>query len=454
MKYHNPKKISITQKINCLLSIVFVVACTKPSPKQTQQTPFGYLAFGDIRGEVEPCGCDPETDLGGIRRIAKVINQEASMSEVYSLGNNYPSKAHEHKINLINKTLAKLPLSAALFNELEFEQYKNKNLDLTNIPYVLSNMSPILDKKIAFSRDTQNTIILGYVTPSRHSQLKPAEKVLQLWRNFLKNNEKKKVLLFSGDNSELNAISKTEIFDEIITSNPKSMNSTPDHLEKQKPGVLLRNDKWYMVPSFGQGVLLGGALRNAPKITLPLFQNQSPTKNESALAPNRLFVWLDKSLQDNKLFAEEFARYQKDVAEDFNAVAKLKISALKASPFAGAEACKNCHVSAFQAWEKSAHAHALATLKAKTKHQDPECVSCHVLGFKDKGGFVDEKSSPHFANVQCETCHGPRKEHVANPAVKPKLKTAAKAVCVDCHHQPHSSNFKFETYWPKIKHGK
>jgi hypothetical protein len=77
-----------------------------------------------------------------------------------------------------------------------------------------------------------------------------------------------------------------------------------------------------------------------------------------------------------------------------------------------------------------------------------------VLGATAKGGFVSLEKSPQFANVQCETCHGPRRAHAANPSVHPETATLPKAACAGCHNAQHSPKFDFKTYWPKIAHAK
>ena len=86
----------------------------------------------------------------------------------------------------------------------------------------------------------------------------------------------------------------------------------------------------------------------------------------------------------------------------------------------------------------------------KASHTDIECVSCHVVGAKDIGGFVTLEASPGFAGVQCENCHGPRKEHASNPTIKPI--SDPKGACIGCHKTPHSSSFKYDEYWPRVKH--
>jgi hypothetical protein len=83
--------------------------------------------------------------------------------------------------------------------------------------------------------------------------------------------------------------------------------------------------------------------------------------------------------------------------------------------------------------------------------KNPECVACHVVGYDAEGGFASMKSSPHLANVQCENCHGPRKDHIDHPTKKGDL-VDAKKVCVECHQGNHSPNFEYKKYWDLIKH--
>jgi len=81
--------------------------------------------------------------------------------------------------------------------------------------------------------------------------------------------------------------------------------------------------------------------------------------------------------------------------------------------YAGATRCSQCHLGIHQDWSASRHAHALGALVEKNQQFNPECLKCHVTGFRKANGFYtveDSLSQPMF-NVQCEVCHGPAKEH-------------------------------------------
>lgn len=148
--------------------------------------------------------------------------------------------------------------------------------------------------------------------------------------------------------------------------------------------------------------------------------------------------------------------------------------------FAGSKACGECHTRAYATWENTPHAHATETLVklSPQRHFDPECLSCHATGWEPQryfpfaSGFLGLKETPHLTANGCENCHGPGSNHAAKETalqageideddaqiefLRDKMRVtvaeAAKNGCVQCHDQDNSPEFKFETYWPKVKH--
>jgi hypothetical protein len=120
------------------------------------------------------------------------------------------------------------------------------------------------------------------------------------------------------------------------------------------------------------------------------------------------------------------------------------------SPYVGVETCAGCHEKEHQVWVNTRHAHAMATLEKKNQQFDNECVRCHVVGFQ-KGGFQSLYTTPQFANVQCEECHGPGRQHASSPG-KGYGFMATPVGCMQCHKEPNDPDFDFAVYWPKIKH--
>lgn len=135
----------------------------------------------------------------------------------------------------------------------------------------------------------------------------------------------------------------------------------------------------------------------------------------------------------------------------------------KGQGYIGSQACAVCHPNAAQACADDHHNKAWKTLQDAEKREKwpvtkyPECVSCHVVGYGDKGGFVTPKKTPKLLNVGCENCHGPGKLHQSNPVKHSMLgKEPGWQVrsCVQCHNAEHSPQFLYLPYWKKVQHGK
>ena len=131
--------------------------------------------------------------------------------------------------------------------------------------------------------------------------------------------------------------------------------------------------------------------------------------------------------------------------------------------YVGSEQCRSCHSEAYDIWERSKHATAWTTLERgeiERYHapvtQYPDCISCHVVGFREKSGFVNIKQTPHLGGVGCERCHGPGSAHVADPQIKMgKVGNGLPAmVCTQCHDFEQSPDFDYRQRWATIKHGK
>jgi hypothetical protein len=105
--------------------------------------------------------------------------------------------------------------------------------------------------------------------------------------------------------------------------------------------------------------------------------------------------------------------------------------------YAGAEACADCHRAAYEQWKATPHARAFDALVKGGQDFNPACISCHVTGYRE-GGFRNFRSTPGFAGVQCESCHGPSGEHAANPAARTPGRAGE---CRACHDKIQSPKF-------------
>lgn len=171
--------------------------------------------------------------------------------------------------------------------------------------------------------------------------------------------------------------------------------------------------------------------------------------------------------------------------------------------FVGSDRCKGCHSHTKECniWQadiigsKKKHSHAKAfealgeryAKKPTLRQFDPECVVCHTVGYGFESGYRGEADT-RLKNVGCENCHGPGSLHVSDQnnkayyaslspwkaskddllpsperlqlgfnALNPQEQRIVKNVndlCQKCHDTDNDPTFKFETFWPRIRHGR
>ncbi len=440
-----------------------------------------WAAFGDTRGYVEPCGCNPATDLGGLVRLQSWLLAETQKGSrpVFCLGNMFPGDAEKPqnigKVEFVDSFLREVQKSSkvlpCLVGALEWKNRKFLGQRLDG--FVLSNHESKPSQFRSHLR-LKNAVVFGFL---EDVDLAGAdETLLEKLRGMHANEETKsegqlkKVLLFNGSDPALDFFEKSQWFDVILSANTNPLGVEPDKKEKEKPGLLLRSGQTYMVPSFAQGILQNvlSTGDTVVKEDIRLFgqKGEDSKKPKIFLGLRSPVVWLGKddvnTLADNDPVSNQYKRYNDMQADIFGGWIESRQGETKNSKtgleglYVGAEACKSCHSDAYKVWSDSKHTHAFETLENKSKHQDLECISCHVVGFDDPAGFPalpkDKWQESHLKNVQCESCHGPRGEHIQNPS-KETNRPNPKEVCVSCHHPPHTTDFEYKTRWEKIQHG-
>jgi hypothetical protein len=122
---------------------------------------------------------------------------------------------------------------------------------------------------------------------------------------------------------------------------------------------------------------------------------------------------------------------------------------LHSTGYSGSEVCGVCHERESDTWMLTTHAHAFDTLVRHGADANPECVSCHVVGFGQAGGYTISPPVPHLEDVGCENCHGRGGPHlspgfISNGDYQPACKT--------CHDAKHSLGFDYATFLPKVSH--
>lgn len=450
-------------------------------PHQLFAAPGEWVAFGDIRGHIESCGCSPATDYGGVQRIANLvakIQEQRPEVMVFDLGNSLSPtddiKTSQNKMTLVRGLHQVTQTKAVLADPLSLKARAKKD---PLKPYVLSNTKSA--KKSADHPPApfilhQKTLIFGFLSPKLASFSTPVDQRFAGLVTHTKNKHPESnqaILLFRGTSQELKTLLKLNIFDQIIRGNPSPSEQPMDGTEVHSPLQLQFSPSVWSVPLAGTGILFSNfglaqkfipinlSAISKPKKTIPPKavpfefspQAQNPLTNLSP--PKVPIVWLDKKHQLGDALKQEYQNYQHLALEQTNHL--LKKPSGNPLGFVGSFVCQSCHPNAFKTWKSSAHASALPTLQKNKKDKNYECLSCHTVGLGKKDGFKNPQATPELAGVGCESCHGPRKHHLASPTQKQQSPIQeAKKSCTGCHKPPHVANFNYQHKWPLISHGK
>ena len=425
---------------------------------------FNWVAFGEFRGTIEPCGCDPATDLGGLKRIGAFLmgaQKREKEIDVYYLGHIVGSSSKSMTdLSAVIQGLKALSPDAALGMSTEDLNV----LRAAGIPFVLTNseLSGTIPYKIV-----RDSCVLGFISPQKGLS-SSLEKLTELDPQCGK--AKQKILLTAVSDAELTALSTKYRPELILRASDKDKTVLPDGSEVGQSALLAQgfgSAKSYRVPLGGAGVWMDDHLYQSHMSVKKLFtkndckdqsigllkkEPQNKLFNKSCNQPEYPVVWLGKDYETQpSLVDQAIAEHYKKLVLKFKDIAATGLKFQEGSSYVGSASCQGCHKEEYAIWQKSSHAHALKTLATVKKDQHPDCVTCHVVAYQKEGGYLDSKHTSHLAGVGCETCHGPGKKHSQNP--HKELLEGGRFVCGTCHVVPHSPSFQFESYWDKIKHG-
>ena len=161
---------------------------------------------------------------------------------------------------------------------------------------------------------------------------------------------------------------------------------------------------------------------------------------------------LSERLPDSPRMVELLKLYQQMLLAENLSVDIEREPPATGGMYVGSASCKGCHPEAYTIWQQSKHAHAYQTLVSHGHAADPECLTCHTVGFGFQTGFVNIETTPNLPDVGCETCHGVGGNHVKNP--QKGYGQVTKANCLTCHTTQNSPKFNYDIYLPKIQHWK
>ena len=409
-----------------------------------QAKPECLVIIGNMNGNLTPCGCtSPMT--GGLKRLGTLVKQQRSLyPRTYLLinGGTVKSAGTQSEVGF-QQSVLKAKLIAETAQELAPSVV---NMDSTFAGY---GQSLIAEMQIL----APQCLLQGAtVEPSPSA---PSSLSLSNYHHF------GSFLIGVADKNPsviANALGKAQ--------EPTNQNVAQLVYQAQMKGltpVLLLHGNLNLATSIAQNFPQLGLIAYASKGSAPqsetkvgqvwLVSNGDDGKTAAIVtfASHKFITYraqhLTPNFQDSKRIAHLFHQYLHEV-DAANLLAQLP--RFKTGQYVGSKACLSCHADSYHIWIHSAHAHAYHDLIVRGHQKDPDCVKCHVTGLDSIYGFRSLQSTPKFANVTCESCHGPGKLHCEFPKTHPVLN--GQQSCISCHTPQNSPNFDFDKYWQRIIH--
>jgi nitrate/TMAO reductase-like tetraheme cytochrome c subunit len=443
---------AISSWINSLIFAVVAtstVVATMITAVSVNAQPLPLIYSGNLDGELEPCGCTEEGNLGGINRRVTLfdkIRAENPQLVAISGGGLISAEGSTDQIK------AKYILKG--FTELKYDAIGMQWKDLAYgadfvtrepLPWVVSNwehQGVQAEKTITRSlgEQTVKLKIFSWLDPS----YSPMRQMLGDHSLVRDNAESIKTAIAAADAQGFVTV--------LLTSLP--LEAIKDTFDLQAVDIVFIRASYEVFgepTQDGKTLVLQPGSRGMRIARLDL--NIDPKGNIKDWT-NKV-IGLPSSVADSPRMKSWYTAYNDEVKQDYLKRVELRKQLESgASKYAGEEACKTCHSAEYKKWFDSQHAIAYEELEGVNKAFDPACIGCHTVGFGEPDGFIDMSLTPHLLNVQCENCHGAAKAHVESKGVKPVANHdwPKEKICGQCHVQKHSPSFSIEKYWPKIAH--
>lgn len=359
------------------------------------------LYTGAMRGELEPCGCSPENLSGGLARLSGFISANQEKLRPYVLvdaGNSLGDDSRQGRLksDAVVRSFSLIGYDAAAFSKDKTSPDALKSAKKHGLKPV--GDAPGGKRSVRAKKGKFSINISSDKDASRKGMLN--------------------VLLTDRPAAELGPV---DGWDVVVTSSGETL---------EEP---LISGRALVVSGYPRGQKLG-------MLTLS-FDDKGRVSGYS-----HQWQALGNDIKENPNVREIINEYDKKVAE---LVRDEDMPQTDLSPYLGAESCVECHRMYNDGWKDTRHAGAFGTLERAGKPRDPECVNCHSTGYGEEGGFYSITATPGLAGVQCESCHGPGREHAKDFG---PMRPVTESVCVKCHTDERSPGFEFNRYLEKIVH--
>ncbi len=449
---------------------------------------FSIALTGEIRGEIEPCGC-PTLPYGGFERRANAL-EDLQKNSLYQplfqfdagemLLKGFFSNKEEQKDDRAKliATLAKdmgvdvwaigpsdlLALELTELQQLDSPPkisatWTNEQGEWFFPPFAIVEKQGVKLGVIGLSKEPTDPELKKQITFQ-----KPQEIIHKIIPQLPEDLD---LIIGLGSIDDLQAeeIAKTIPNISLLLTTEGSHHQPPFH-----PYSDTENSLIIEAPKQGRfiqqiQVILGGTATEAPKTLIDeqkwrdwnLLYNQedSPRKKEleqlflQFSQENNLYyaelIPLNESYDKKNLVTPKIEAFAQNTIQKATKIAESETTPLEPG-FASSGRCASCHQKEMAKWSFSKHARAWETMIHEKQTDNPECISCHTTGFGQKGGFGELTTSNirKYKGVQCEACHGPMRGHPEDDSIHSQ--PVVEETCLVCHDEANSPNFNWKKY--------
>ena len=357
------------------------------------------LYTGGTKSHLEPCGCYQEQS-GGLPRRAYIVEQIREYgfpTLLVDAGNIFDGKeeidAKRCQVNL--KAMSAMGYDAVALSQTDFsygDAYLRQQRSVATFPFLTS---------------TENDFTQPFVIKSvgQHT------------------------IAFVTDVVQEQAVSQADIV--VALGNP----DMAKHID-----VVIQPDKLETTASEGGTLYVGSKPEGKTLGFLALWIGSDGALTRHYATQLTLTGDVEESQSVRQLLTD----FYREVAQTSDLTPLFANRHLERDPqngYVSATACQRCHQQEYLQWSATRHAFAYETLLKKERYFDSGCVSCHTTGLGYSTGFQIGDQDSTLKGVQCETCHGPGKQHVGNPKKTNIRRGADTSLCLECHDTKHSPGF-------------
>ncbi len=453
------------------LLAVLVSACKARKAEDLAEAS-SILVVSALRGTTEPCGCTSHP-LGGLDRLAAKVgmHRAAGAGALLMVGDTYFEHAtsadharaqDEARASVISDVIERLGPAALVLGPADIARGRRqeqvpRTIELGGLTVALFQRAELDSKscgalraEIARAQADARVLLLGNETPSARVCESGADIVL------VPGGEEARVPTVAAGALWIDAADRGRYLGQVVF-----------HMGPPGPWTFYDEGKSARVTHDAKRERLrreiealdDGPAKEARRAKLAVLEAASSTSEKPS---GRYVTWkleaIDRDVEPAGWATDALQGFNQSLCDITRAATRERTcerASSVADHFIGTGVCQGCHVEEMEVYRKSAHAHAWATLERASKSCDLTCVGCHSVGWERPGGYCRLDDVERFANVGCESCHGPGRGHAMNPTDRTGwsasfVRDPAVTTCVTCHNPQHSDTFDFATYRPRI----